>query len=228
MRTVWLIPNLLAFAALFLPAQTPEKASGLGSIKGTVITEYGTPVNQARVWVDAGGEYFVRPPRSGFDQFMTTDENGRFQIAGLKLRRYSVASDKEEDGYADMRFFMYQPPSPIEVSLTPAEPVADVTLQLGPKAGVVNVSAVDKITGKPVAACIRISLIADSRHISICPASRMLVPPQADVILKVSAEGYKDWFYPGTSEESHALPIRLQSEEQKSLDVELQPGAKNE
>jgi hypothetical protein len=232
MRAKWLMAGLPLLQALFLPAQTVAPSNGPGRISGIVVTEYGTPVYKAHVSVHAPGNDFMAKPRPEFRRSVTTDENGRFQLAGLKLRSYSVAAEKEEDEYADMSFFIYRPPWPIEVSLTRAEPVAEVTLQLGPKAGAITVSAVDKITRKPVMACIRISpLVADSntiRYLSTCPASRMLLPLEADVILRVSAEGYKDWFYPGTSEESQALPIRLQSEEQMSLDVELQPDAKDE
>src|SRR5262249_20564855 len=114
----------------------------LGQISGAVINEYGTPMDKARVWIE-----FAASGNLDNVQFALNDENGQFEFRGLKLRRYIIAAEKVEDGYPDPRLSIYRP-APTEVILTKDIISADLTLKLGPKAGVLTGTMRDKTTGK--------------------------------------------------------------------------------
>ena len=50
----------------------------------------------------------------------------------------------------------------------------------------------------------------------------LLIHPSTDVMLEVSARGYKTWSYSDSSNPSRPLPLRLESGEQRSLRIDLE------
>ena len=209
-------------------AQITEEAAGvasrhlLGQISGAVINEYGTPIDKARVWIDVAVSGNLDN-----SQFALTDENGRFEFRGLKLRRYIIAAEKEADGYPDPRLEIYRP-APTEVTLTKDTTSADLTLKVGPKAGVLTGRMRDKTSGKIIVGGFGLTRVDDpnvSVGMSGAAEFRLLLPPATDVILQATALGYKTWFYPGTPDRTHALPLHLESDEHKELDIEMEPEA---
>jgi hypothetical protein len=103
---------------------------------------------------------------------------------------------------------------------------------LGPRAGVLSGTVIDKVTGKAIVSRHALHFIvkkASNPEDSILfggPAKfRWLIPPAVEITLEVTAGGYKPWFYTDASNPSRPLPLRLESGEQKSLDIELEPDA---
>src|SRR6202034_3969045 len=89
------------------------------------------------------------------------------------------------------------------VNLTPESPSARVVLKIGRKPAELIVNVTDRQTGKPVEAFF-VRLITDSS--SACSGSggfklggssgvRVPIPAATDVLLEVSAIGYKSWYF---------------------------------
>jgi hypothetical protein len=57
------------------------------------------------------------------------------------------------------------------------------------------------------------------------PQYKLLIPPDTDILVKISLDGYKTWYYPGTIDHAAATPVRLGPGEIKTLDIRLEPGA---
>jgi len=54
---------------------------------------------------------------------------------------------------------------------------------------------------------------------------RILIPSDTEVLWKVWLDGYKPWYYPGTSDRSMATSLRLMPGQVRALGIELQPDA---
>jgi len=193
-----------------------------GSIRGTVINEKGLPVQAARVEVDPLGG----PPRSDLVREAETDKDGRFSIVNLELQAYKVFAMKESDGYPDTSFAFYSNHIFPTVTLTATAPGVDMVLKIGPPAGVIKGTVRDASTGKPVNAGFVLRRASDPDNwVSLSqPAEfRVLVPPAMDIIVEVSAQGFRTWYYGGMSDPLKRSALRLASSEETKLDVELQP-----
>ena len=88
--------NLLLSAVGQTTHQTPEQnaASGAGVIKGRVVNEAGTPLPNARVFVNSAGRQTMR-------RAINTDENGRFVADELPRGNYIISV--QADGYTQVR-----------------------------------------------------------------------------------------------------------------------------
>jgi hypothetical protein len=69
----------------------------------------------------------------------------------------------------------------------------------------------------------RVSNREDSIEFSGPPNFRWLIPPRVEVTLRVTAEGYRPWLYADPS-----TPLRLESGEQRILNIELEPDTQPE
>lgn len=220
MRFILSSAALILLATYLLQSQTDDDVHALGRIGGAVINEYGTPVDKARVWIDVALSGNLSNSESAL-----TDENGRFEFRGLKVQKYIVAAEKAADGYPDPRLAIYRP-APTEVILTNEMPLAELALKIGPKAGILSGTMREKGTGKPIAGGFGMTRVDDPNvgvGMSSSAEFRLLLPPATDVILSADALGYKSWLYPGAPDQAHSLPLRLQSDEHKELDIELEP-----
>jgi hypothetical protein len=57
------------------------------------------------------------------------------------------------------------------------------------------------------------------------PQYKLLIPPNTDILVKISFDGYKTWYYPGTVDLVAAAPVRLGPGEKKTIDIRLEPDA---
>jgi hypothetical protein len=126
---------------------------------------------------------------------------------------------------------------PDGVRLTPATPTTRVTLKLRPKWGILSGTVKDRMTHMPI---VGMGSSGGHHHFHVffwkpAPGSfRVLIPPwpdarrplSFDLFVEVYADGYKPWFYPAATEQS-SLPIRLESGEQKSLEIDLERETKD-
>jgi hypothetical protein len=162
-----------------------------------------------------------------------SDESGQFVIEGLEPGTYDVFGESDAAGYPNTAISFYSTKEPTRVVLGSDSPAARIVLNLGPRAGVLSGTVIDKVTGKAIVSRHALHFIvkkASNPEDSILfggPAKfRWLIPAAVEIILEVTAGGYKPWFYADASNPSRPLPLRLESGEQKSLDIELERDAR--
>jgi hypothetical protein len=210
MKVITMLCSLVMLLSTMLYAQTSEQ----GRITGTVLNEDGQPVVHAVACVLALGGH--KTECNGL-----TDQGGQFEIQHLSIGTFSVFATKEEDGYSD------QGPGQ-QVVLTPQDPSANITIKLKPKAGILIGTVTDSLTRKPWDKILVIYAATDgtsSGNMGMYMGGefRCNLPTTSDLVIIVSALGYKPWVY---SDPDNGLSLHLASGEQKLLDVELVPDAK--
>lgn len=212
-----------------------------GTITGLVVDEHGSPVSNSAVHVQLAGtsKSMLRGPVD----LVYTDAQGRFTRQDLKFGTYEVDAMKDSDGYPDHGWLVYKDEGqPETVQLSPQNSSANITIHMSPKAGVIaSVHVIDATTGRPITVTDPTSgkvlqtpgvtiLREDSKDALGLPASfsrgsgvlkDILVPADVPVKIKVWADGYADWFYPGTNDPAQAQSIRVKSGQAITLDIQL-------
>jgi hypothetical protein len=219
MRSTWFAVSLLLLSTSLSHSQMrPE-----GRVTGTVLDEFSQPIDKAQVC-----RVVYLPSKSDATCFAHTDKTGQFEIDHVPMGTYGVVASKNEDGYADFGLT-----APVKVTLTPEEPLANVIVKLGPRAGILIPRVRDKVTGTPLPDFFlkwRVD-VPDGTWTGTSGFSqwttRTSIPAAKDVSFQVSAPGYQTWVYTDPSNLSRPSYLRLESGEQKSLSIELQPEAKN-
>lgn len=209
----WLVRCLICFSVCvsIVAAAAPQDR---GTISGTVTDEHNAPIAKARVNANpADGR-----PMASLVRFVETDENGHFLIDRLAWGKYKVFAKKEDLGYPDMSWSFYSNDVYLAVEITPTVRTAEVRIQLGPKAGVLTGSITNALTGAPIPASLMIRRAASpSKWLSpgVATGYRVLLPPSTDVLLEVSAPGFKTQKFPS--------PLNLQPGAEMHLDIALEP-----
>jgi len=195
-------------------------AQDRGVIIGTVLDEHGSPVVKAKVPITEKGVFVGHR----LLQFHETDADGHFRIAHVPWGTYIVTVGKEDAGYADTGLGLHCNNAYPIVVLTEDSATADVTLNLGPKAGVLELEPVTDATGNAIRlAAIRLKCVENPDLFIYTSAAqrRFLIPPSTLVLIEVTAEGYRPW--PGSSRSATDGRILLKPEEIQKLKVTLQP-----
>jgi Carboxypeptidase regulatory-like domain len=214
MRVKSLIAVLFFIPTLVL-AQIPKQQPSFGRVTGIVLNKDGQLMDHATVCTGTTSKDSTR-----IDCDCSTDGDGRFQIEQLKIGTYSVFAVKEDEGYT----MENQSPGQT-ITITNEQPLAVVTLRMSPNGGILTFSVKDKTTGKPIPE-VRITYQAvdatssgSGRH----PSNfRLTLPTATDLIVVLSAKGYKSWFYTDPSDSSRPV-VRLEPGEERVVDVELTP-----
>ena len=198
--------------------------SDLGSVNGTVTNEEGKAVAGATVYANP-----IDRPIIGIVPHSETDATGHFAIHGLPWGRYGISAKKEEDGYPGMLFeFFARNHATQKVTLGPDNPTTTVTIRLGPKAGKLTGTVTDAVTTAPLNPCVEFRWASDPSN-SLTGSGlvnakfSVLIPSTTDVLWKVWLDGYKPWYYPGTTDKSMATSLRLQPGQAKAVTIKLQP-----
>jgi len=204
-----LVPVCLGFA-LSVFAQDQRA----GSIRGTVVDEKGAPLSQAKVNADA----LDGRQRASFVRYVETDEQGHFLIDRLEWGNYAVFAMKEESGYPNLGASLYSNDIFPTVTIASTAPTADLRIQLGPKAGILLGSVTDATNGGPLNSGFRLTrAAAPDKWLSTSapPNYRILLPSSTEVLLEVSAPGFRTW--------APAGPLQLRPGEEQRLDISLEP-----
>jgi hypothetical protein len=186
-----------------------------------VLGQDGKPVVKAKVHIaDTKPLYGSRVL-----QFHETDFEGRFAINHVSWGTYVVLAGKEEDGYPDTTGVFYSNLDVPTVDLGPLSPTANVTIHLGPRAGVLHIASIsDAITGKKVRNAAITLRRADNPKFFMTVSSSLeeiLVPSTTAVTLEIEEQGYQAW--PGVDKSAAGSKIKLGPGEVFSLDIKLQP-----
>jgi hypothetical protein len=220
-RRIWIAAMLLGLAALPTDAQT--SSSPQGRIVGTVVNDAGEPIREATLCTR------ITHPNGSTNSCGSaqTDENGAFQISQIPFGSVGVYAEAVRQGYwRDDETARTQ-----MVALSAKAPTAHVALKIGPRPGELIVSVTDKTTGKAVDSFF-VRLIADTTgycsgvgNFTKQPGTsgvRVPIGTATDVLVEVSAKGYKNWFYSDPASPSRPV-LRLESGEERSLEVQLEP-----
>lgn len=214
---------LLVLMACVVAAMAEERA---GVIDGTVVYEDGKPAKGATVYaVPLGRPLLAIIPHDD------TDEAGHFAIHIHRswFGRFAVAAKKEDEDYPDTSEQFYSDGKFDTVTLTSRHPAANVTIRLGPKAGILVGTVADAVTGAPLNPCVDFARASEPSNFLLATGLvnskyRVLVPSNTDVLMKIWLEGYKPWYYPGTINRSESQPVHLSPGEERTLDIRLQRG----
>jgi hypothetical protein len=221
---------LLLLVAIILGSCSQEPASAApaatdtdaGVITGTVIYDDGKPVSNATIYAQPMGRIlaFVTPSAQ-------TDEIGHFVITHLSLGKYAVAAEKQDEDFPNMSMQFYSDGKLERVALTPENPAANVRVRLGPKAGVLFGTVLDSVTGIPLSPCVEFTRAKNPENFLsgtglVKAKYRVLIPSDTDVLIKIWLDGYKPWYYPGTTNKSQRKPARLKPGEEVEANIRLE------
>jgi hypothetical protein len=191
-----------------------------GTITGRVVDETGKPLAGAKVHVAEKKPLYG----SRVLQFHETDTDGKFVISHVAWGTYVVMAGKENAGYADTTGAFYSNLDVPTVDVYPLSPTANVTVRLGPKAGVLHVAVTDALTGKVVRNADITLRRADNPRFFIKESADLkdiLIPSITAVTIRIEAQGYEPW--PPSDGSKELGEIRLKSQEILNLEVKLQP-----
>jgi len=154
-----------------------------GRITGTVVNSDGEPVSQATVCTSISSPHSSSTSCGSAE----TDKDGRFELEQLPIREIWVFAEKQNAGY-----WTENSDSSQKILLTPQDPLAHVVLNVGPPAGELTIAVLDKVTGKPIqSSTVRTT---QGNHTFInenLPTTTVRVRPDSDVMVQISASGYK-------------------------------------
>ena len=142
-------------AASLVVCATLANAKSTATIKGVVIDQSGSPVSHAQVLArDTDLPKGTVEIQLGVVPWVEADEKGQFVIKELTVgHHYKMYTKLEEEGYPDTTLGLYNPKdeAPFAVAQDSPRPSPDITLQIGPKASVLQYDVRDSVTGKAIA-----------------------------------------------------------------------------
>jgi hypothetical protein len=214
---------LLAFPCSAQVDQAPAQAPRPGSIVGTVVDEDGKPVLGPTV------TYSISTDHGGSTSTTSSNvPNGEFEITQLPLGKVELNAAAPLSGY------WHNDASPYKqtVVLTEANPIAHVRLKVGPKPAVLVLTVTDRTTGKAIDGFMVRTIGADGGGAGSAGTAyfqqttkgdwEVPISPLFDVLLGVTAKGYKNWFYSNPADPSDPT-LHLESGERKAVQVTMQP-----
>jgi hypothetical protein len=137
--------------------------------------------------------------------------------------RYTVYAEDDDAGYSTFSTGTGGGHPP-EVELTPERREAELNLLLPPKAGFVTVQLTNRRTGAAISA-MRIAVMALKNPVmplftASCSSTQViLVPPDKDLLLHVTSDGFREW----NESVGKGKDIRLSSGTRVTLIVQLEP-----
>lgn len=194
-----------------------------GVIQGTVTYEDGKLVKGATVYTQP-----LDRPMIGIVPHATTDERGHFAVSHLWLGKYAVGGEKLDEGYPDMTSQFFSDGKFETVVLSSGSPVANVRIQLGPKAGILIGTVVEAVTNVALNPCVEFRRAkSPSNFLSgtglVNAKYRVLVPSNTDVYMRVWYGRHKSWYYPGTTQKGESRALNLKPGEVMTIDIRLEP-----
>jgi hypothetical protein len=214
---------LLAFPCSAQVDQASLQATRPGSIIATVVDEDGKPVLGPAVSCSTS----TGQSQTTFGS-SSNASNGELQIGLLPLGKVELNASAPLSGY------WHNDASPYKqtVVLTKANPTAHVVLKVGPKPAVLVLIVSDRITGKAIDDFMIRTIGADGGGGGAAGLAyfrqtdeggrEVPISPLFDVLLGVTAKGYKNWFYSNPADPSDPT-LHLESGERRTVQVTMQP-----
>lgn len=219
MTRLWLPWACLALLALGGATGPPGIAAGAwgadgGVIQGVVLDARGAGLPGAKVYaVRVGVAMGAALPEA------ITDSRGRFELRRLAWGEYRVVAAKVEDGYPNvfsLNSRLYgEPPAP-SVKLRSGAAAARVTVRLGPRAGMLELRLLDRVSGAELPYVSFEMYRVDEPGVTLSSSQRsrvVLVPAGRAVRLTIQMPGYRPW----------SEVLQLASGARRRLTVKLAP-----
>jgi len=213
----------LVFCLASLGDEPPRVFSA--EVEGQVLNLEGSPIPEADVFAIAVGDRDrSRIPR------VRANREGRFSLRLDQPGRYVILAQQQKEGYASAFFPAYGVPA-----VPPPEVLADegqvrqlIVIRLGPKLGRFTGIVLDAETNRPVEKG-QVELQVRSDHNALVRQSpyskgqfQFSAPPSL-FNLRVSAEGYQDWYGNGSKEQPEFFVVELG--DHREITVLLRPVA---
>jgi hypothetical protein len=214
--------GLVLMIVALLPMPQGE-AAPQGVITVNVVNERSAPLIGATVWMlPMGGGM-----RASAVPDCLTDWSGTCSRDHLPVGKYLITAMKEAGGYPNGEAPLFnRGRTHVVADVLPDKLNVFVSYIAGPKAAAITVDAVDSVTGVPIKnPTIVLRSPADPKiWMSAGPNanSKILIPPDQDVIVEVSAPGYKPWRMEPQPGATRPNALHLHSEETKEFTVHLQ------
>jgi hypothetical protein len=154
-----------------------------------------------------------------------TNDHGEYRFENLPWwGRYTVDADDEDAGYSIFSTGSAGYGHPAEVKLTPEHREAELEVYLPPKAGFLQIRLANRRTGLGISGMAVALMLAENPKSpwfsTSCYSNRaVLIPPDKDLLLHVTSEGFREW----DESAGRGKPIRLSSGSRLTLLVQLDP-----
>jgi hypothetical protein len=193
-----------------------------GTISGVVIDRDGVPAKGLRL---AAVMQCPSSCSSSMSETITS-QGGEYRFQPLPLGKYAVFSDSTKAGYRWL-----SPPTAKIVELTVDHPNAELRMDLPPKVGIVTIHLTDRTTGTFIPrGLVKVKAAdapdsswsevwADSSNCLFFPDCAISVPPDMQLLVRVSSTGFHEWDE-GAGE---GKPILVHSGTRLTLDIQLDP-----
>jgi len=215
----------VAFLAVSSPAQTPIDYR----ITGKVFDESNQGVERVRVCAIPAPADYIKLPQV---ECALSDSQGNFQIRTGRPSHFRIIAEKSAAGYQSPQYEFYRNPTlapPPEVTLSETNPTANLSIPLGPKNGALIVTMIDATSNLPV----------ENARISMCQVNNprictggvyknrdglfKVVAPHVQFTLRISAEGYEEWWAPNGLGKSNAISVPSGSQIELSSALHRKP-----
>jgi hypothetical protein len=205
---------LLATAA----AQQHDKPHPKGVIYGIAIGQDGRPAKGIGLTAIPLGV-----PLGTMLPHVKSNDKGEYRFESLPWwGRYTVYAEDEDAGYSHFSTGQGGDSHPSEVEITPEHAEAEFNVYLPPKAGFVHIHLTNRRTTVGISG-MRVVVMPmenpDSPLFTIsCSSSQViLVPPDKNLLLHVTSDGFREW----DESVGRGKPIHLSSGTRLTLDVQL-------
>jgi hypothetical protein len=153
-----------------------------------------------------------------------TDDSGAYRFQNIPWGRYTVYAEDEDTGYSSFSTASLGHSEPSEVELTPEHREAELKVYLPAKAGLVQIHLTNKRTGDDISA-MRVTVMSMENPKSplftmSCYSNQViLVPPDENLLLHVTSDGFREW----DESVGRGKPLHLPSDTRLTLTVQLEP-----
>jgi hypothetical protein len=213
-----LLSLVVLTTALFYCYGQSGKAVKRGGITGFVGTEDGQPAAGAEVCVES------KSGKSTWDNCLwSVGSDGHFTIDQWPIGSYQIFAIDEHSGYSTEN----QRPGQ-SVKITSNQPWQDITIQMRKPGAIVSGSITDSLTGKPVRPAwisysgLDCNASGSTSRINESGAFDLTVPPSCDLVVMVTANGYRGWVFADPSNPSRPV-LNLAAGQRRQLDIRLEP-----
>ena len=214
---------ILVFVGLFLltaaVARQQDESGPKGVIHGSVIGQDGKPAKGIglEAW-PLGVPLATRLPHT------KTNDVGEYRFEKIPWwGKYNIHAEDDDAGYSDFSTGEGRNEPP-EVELTPEHPEAEMKVYLPPKAGFLHIRLTNRRTGAAISG-MRVALAPmespEQQVFSISCYSNhvVLIPPEKNLLLHVTSDGYREW----DGSVCNGKPLHLASGARLTLNIQLDP-----
>lgn len=198
---------------------SPQQGTG-PALAGTVYTESHLPLTGATVLVVSDDARIQSAPIRS----VGTDQAGRFSFTSLPPMTYRIFAMKEEEDYPNTYFSFYSTEQVDKVQIAESK-TAGVTLHVS-KAGRIE-ATVRGQNNEQLTGTVLLQRVANPSF-SVAAAFNskfsVLVPASTPVEMKVSVDGYQDWYYSKQGASAHG-PLIVEAGEHRRIDIVLSRSA---